>query len=39
MEKGDYGGAGKKVGVCKVSPGTYGEGPTGVLGLDRVCTT
>lgn len=35
----DYGGAGKEMGVCKVSPGAYGEGPTSVLGLNGVCTT
>lgn len=39
MEKRDYGGAGKEVSVCKVSPGAYGEGSTGVLGLHGVCST
>ena len=39
MEKRDYRGPRKEVSVCKVSPGTYGEGPTGILGLDRVCIT
>lgn len=37
MEEWDYRGAGEKVGVCQVSPGTDSEGPTGVLGLNRVC--
>lgn len=39
MEKRDYGRARKEVGVCKVSPGAYGEGSAGVLGLNGVCTT
>lgn len=37
MEEGDDGGAGQEVGVCEVGPGADGEGPAGVLGLDRVC--
>ena len=39
MKKRDYGEAGKEVGVGKVSPGAYGEGSTGVLGLHGVCST
>ena len=39
MEKRDNGGAGKEVGVCKVSPGAYGEGSPGVLGLNCICIT
>ena len=38
LEKRDYRGSGKQVGVCKVSPGAYGEGSTGILGLNRVYT-
>ena len=37
VEEGYYGGAGKEVGICKVSPGADGEGPAGVLRLNRVC--
>ena len=37
VEKRDYRGPRKEVSVCKVSPRTYGEGSTGVLGLNRVC--
>ena len=39
VEKRDYRGPRKEVGVCKVGPGTYGEGSTGILGLNRVCIT
>ena len=39
MKKRDYGRAGEKVGVCKVSPGADGEGTPSVLGLDCVCAT
>lgn len=39
MEERDYGGAREEVGVCKVSPGAYGEGPARVLRLDGVCVT
>ena len=39
MEERDYGGAREEVGVCKVSPGAYGEGSTGILGLNGVCVT
>ena len=39
MEKRNYGGARKEVGIGKVSPGTYGEGSTGVLRLNSVCIT
>ena len=36
MEEGDYRGPRKEVSVCKVSPGTYGKGSTGILGLNCV---
>ena len=39
MEKWDYRGPREEVSVCKVSPGTYSEGSTGILGLNRVCST
>ena len=39
VEKRDYRGSRKEVSVGKVSPGTYGEGSTGILGLNRVWIT
>ena len=39
VEKWDYRGPREEVSVCKVSPGTYSEGSTGILGLNRVCIT
>ena len=39
MEKRDYRGSRKEVSVCQMSPGTYREGSTGILGLNRVCVT
>ena len=39
VEKRDYRWSRKEVRVCKVSPGTDGEGSTGILGLNRVCVT
>ena len=39
VEKRDYRWPRKEVSVCEVSPGTYGEGSTGILRLNRVWIT